>query len=74
MNIRYDLEPDLGVDEFLDVLLRSTLAERRPIEEARPETSPRGVPGGSALASILAHAPVAEAKPTFSDLGPIPPA
>jgi len=29
----YQLEPDLGADEFVDLLLRSTLAERRPIED-----------------------------------------
>ena len=31
--VAYQLEPDLGPDEFLDVLRRSTLAERRPVEE-----------------------------------------
>jgi predicted N-acetyltransferase YhbS len=34
--VAYQIEPGLGVDEFLDVLERSTLAERRPIDE--PET------------------------------------
>lgn len=29
--IRYQLEPALSVNEFIDVLVRSTLAERRPI-------------------------------------------
>lgn len=36
MDITYQLEPDLTVDEFVDVLRRSTLAERRPVDE--PET------------------------------------
>ena len=36
MDVAYDLEPDLGIEEFLDVLARSTLAERRPIDE--PDT------------------------------------
>ncbi|QDV35566.1 GNAT family N-acetyltransferase [Tautonia plasticadhaerens] len=36
MDVRYALEPDLGAEEFLDVLARSTLAERRPVSE--PET------------------------------------
>jgi ribosomal protein S18 acetylase RimI-like enzyme len=38
MDVSYHLEsyPDLGVDEFIDVLERSTLAERRPVGE--PET------------------------------------
>ena len=31
--IAYQLEPDLGEDEFIDVLVRSTLAERRPIDQ-----------------------------------------
>ncbi|RIK84548.1 MAG: GNAT family N-acetyltransferase [Planctomycetota bacterium] len=33
--IRYALEPDLSADEFIDVLRRSTLAERRPVD--RPD-------------------------------------
>jgi GNAT superfamily N-acetyltransferase len=38
MDIVYAIEsfPGLGVEEFLDVLRRSTLAERRPVDE--PET------------------------------------
>ncbi len=31
--VAYGLEPDLGAGEFLDVLVRSTLAERRPVNE-----------------------------------------
>ena len=31
--IAYNLEPSLGEDEFLDILRRSTLAERRPVDE-----------------------------------------
>jgi GNAT superfamily N-acetyltransferase len=31
--IEYQLEPDLSSDEFIDVLVRSTLAERRPVSE-----------------------------------------
>lgn len=34
-DIEYSLEPGLGVDEFIDVLRRSTLAERRPVDDAR---------------------------------------
>ncbi len=33
INILYQLEPDLAVDEFIDVLRRSTLAERRPVDD-----------------------------------------
>jgi GNAT superfamily N-acetyltransferase len=35
LEVAYDLEsyPALGVDEFIDVLERSTLAERRPVED-----------------------------------------
>ena len=35
MTITYQLEPNLNTDEFIDVLVRSTLAERRPID--RPD-------------------------------------
>jgi GNAT superfamily N-acetyltransferase len=31
--IEYAVENDLGADEFVDVLRRSTLAERRPVDE-----------------------------------------
>lgn len=31
LEIQYSLEPQLSVDEFIDVLRRSTLAERRPV-------------------------------------------
>ena len=33
MPITYQLEPDLSVEEFIDVLVRSTLGERRPITD-----------------------------------------
>lgn len=29
----YQTEPDLSADEFIDVLIRSTLAERRPVQD-----------------------------------------
>ncbi len=35
MILTYDLEPNLDVAEFIDVLVRSTLAERRPVD--RPD-------------------------------------
>jgi predicted N-acetyltransferase YhbS len=31
--IEYRIEPDLTVDEFIDILERSTLAERRPVAD-----------------------------------------
>jgi predicted N-acetyltransferase YhbS len=31
--VNYQLEPNLTVDEFIDVLVRSTLAERRPVSD-----------------------------------------
>jgi predicted N-acetyltransferase YhbS len=31
--INYQLEPRLSVDEFIDVLVRSTLAKRRPVDD-----------------------------------------
>ena len=36
MDVSYAIEPGLSAEEFLDVLARSTLAERRPVD--RPET------------------------------------
>ena len=33
VEIEYLLEPTLAVDEFVDVLQRSTLAERRPVDD-----------------------------------------
>ena len=33
MDVRYTIEPELGADEFIDVLRRSTLAERRPVAD-----------------------------------------
>jgi predicted N-acetyltransferase YhbS len=32
-NLTYQLEPDLSSEEFIDVLVRSTLAERRPVQD-----------------------------------------
>ena len=32
-NIEYRVEPNLGADEFIDVLIRSTLADRRPVDD-----------------------------------------
>jgi GNAT superfamily N-acetyltransferase len=33
LTVTYHLEPDLTAEDFIDVLLRSTLAERRPIHD-----------------------------------------
>lgn len=33
MTIRYAMEPDLTATEFIDILTRSTLADRRPTQE-----------------------------------------
>jgi GNAT superfamily N-acetyltransferase len=48
MEVSYHLEsyPDLAVEEFIDILVRSTLAERRPVGE--PET----------IRGMLAHADI----------------
>jgi ribosomal protein S18 acetylase RimI-like enzyme len=45
-NVIYTTEPNLSVREFVDVLRRSTLAERRPVDDA------------STMAGMLAHADV----------------
>jgi ribosomal protein S18 acetylase RimI-like enzyme len=44
--IGYNLEPNLSAAEFVDLLIRSTLAERRPIED------------GETIAGMLANADV----------------
>ncbi len=44
--IAYTDEPTLGVDEFVDVLRRSTLAERRPVDDR------------SRIARMLEHADI----------------
>lgn len=44
--IAYAVEPNLGAAEFVDVLRRSTLAERRPVDDA------------TTIAGMLAHADV----------------
>ena len=46
MSIAYRTEPQLGSHEFVDVLRRSTLAERRPVDDA------------AAIAGMLARADV----------------
>jgi GNAT superfamily N-acetyltransferase len=33
MDVTYELEPGLAAEEFVDVLVRSTLAERRPVDD-----------------------------------------
>jgi predicted N-acetyltransferase YhbS len=33
VTLTYQLEPDLPLEEFIDVLVRSTLAERRPVHD-----------------------------------------
>jgi GNAT superfamily N-acetyltransferase len=33
VDVTYQLEPDLSPDEFIDVLVRSTLAQRRPVHD-----------------------------------------
>ena len=42
--VLYRLEPDLSADEFIDVLRRSTLADRRPVDHR------------AAIEAMLAHA------------------
>lgn len=44
MTIEYQREPDLSPEEFVDVLVRSTLAERRPVDDP------------AAIRGMLAHA------------------
>jgi hypothetical protein len=50
IEVRYAVEPQLTAEEFVDVLKRSTLAERRPIDE------PATIEGMLRLADIVATA------------------
>ena len=45
-DVEYAVEPGLPVEEFVDVLRRSTLAERRPVDDS------------ATMAGMLAHADV----------------
>jgi ribosomal protein S18 acetylase RimI-like enzyme len=45
-DVEYAVEPDLPIEEFIDVLRRSTLAERRPVDDS------------ATMAGMLAHADV----------------
>ena len=45
--IRYGLEPNLSRDEFVAVLVRSTLAERRPVDD------PQTIDGMLARADVI---------------------
>lgn len=45
-NIEYSLKPDLPVGQFIDILRRSTLAERRPVNDS------------ATMAGMLAHADI----------------
>jgi GNAT superfamily N-acetyltransferase len=46
MPVAYQLEPDLAAEEFIDVLRRSTLGERRPVDDI------------ATIRGMLAHADV----------------
>ncbi len=50
MDITYQLEPQLSSAEFIDVLVRSTLAERRPIDK------PHVIEGMLAKADVIVTA------------------
>jgi len=45
-DIRLEIEPELSTDEFIDILRRSTLAQRRPVDDV------------SVIAGMLSHADV----------------
>ena len=47
MAVAYSIEPDLSCAEFIDVLVRSTLAERRPVDS--PDTIRRMLENASII-------------------------
>jgi ribosomal protein S18 acetylase RimI-like enzyme len=56
VRLRYTLEPNLSLDEFIDVLRRSSLAERRPVDNTQT------------IAGMLAHAGIILTARSESDL------
>jgi len=65
-DIHYQIEPGLGIDEFIDVLRCSTLAERRPVHDVLTITAILAnadvthAAAGMATSLILLAAPAAE--------------
>ena len=56
MDVQLKLEPGLSATEFIDILQRSTLAERRPVEDA------------ATMAGMLRHADVIATARTAAGL------
>lgn len=54
MTPTYSLEPNLSVEEFIDVLRRSTLAERRPVHQ--PDRINRMLRGANIIVTARAGA------------------
>ena len=70
--ITYRLEPELSADEYIDVLIRSTLSERRPINDrptiekmlAQADIIMTARSGGT-LVGISPHSPTSATARTF---------
>ncbi|HEX3727521.1 MAG TPA: GNAT family N-acetyltransferase [Pirellulales bacterium] len=67
MEIRYQVEPDLAATEFVDVLRRSTLAERRPVDDA--SAIRRMLEHGDVIVSARAGALLVGVSRAISDFG-----
>jgi GNAT superfamily N-acetyltransferase len=67
MTIEYQLEPNLSAEEFIDVLIRSTLAERRPVNDRA--TIDRMLAGASVIVTARAHAKLVGVSRAISDFG-----
>jgi GNAT superfamily N-acetyltransferase len=56
MSLQYAIEPEIAPNDFIDILRRSTLAERRPVDDA------------ATIAGMLAHADIILTARTESGL------
>jgi GNAT superfamily N-acetyltransferase len=67
MNVIYAIEPRLTPDEFLDLLARSTLDERRPVGE--PETIQRMLANADVIVTARIDGTLVGVSRAISDFG-----
>ncbi len=65
--IHFALEPDLTVDEFIDVLVRSTLGQRRPVDD--PATIEKMLAGADILLTARSGQRLVGVSRAISDFG-----
>jgi GNAT superfamily N-acetyltransferase len=67
MDVKYDLEPGLVAEEFVDLLVRSTLAERRPVGD--PETIETMLRHAGVIATARAEGLLVGVSRAITDFG-----